>query len=457
MKMLRRNNCVIAMCIMSVSLFLAPVSDAARQPKATIKTLSGDVMVSKLGHPGDATAARGTVLAQGDAIQTRAGSMAYLELTDGSTIELSEHTMLYLAVLEQTGRARATHLDLLWGHIRVVLTDSHQKKGSECHIETLNAIADLTFSAPNVELLYDANTDTTQVVAHTVDVSLKNLSTGQTRTITAGQTGFVQGPRIALRRQFLPAQGMGGSLSPVFPTISEDQSLRDVLQIFQNTRRERELHHQFGMIVQPTPSQVMPPQPEPTAPQPKMPHPVALSKKSDTAASGWSTAKTAIAVGGLAAVAGSGVIIASMDDEDEDEEDIDGDIAPEMSQVTGLFQKELLHAYGTETIAFDVFQSDVQITGNRIHSLEVPYCGSTSYTLTVTGTIEEGKEGEAIVMLSFPPYSDVMTRVECPDDSEYLISTEGGTCEAELTDSGTVLHLFHCTGGIQEDGDYLRQ
>lgn len=226
-------------------LFVASAS-FAQQPKATIKAFSGDVMVSLLGRS-DSPVTWNTVLSQGDAIQTYAGATAVLELSDGSTVELGEHTMIYFAVLEQSPgkRARATQLHLLWGRIRTVLTPAHQKKGSSFKVETLNAMVDVTFSAPTIEVLYSPETDTTTAFAHTVPLSLTNLMAGAKMFIEEGHVGIIQGRSVEEKGEI--SQFLEESTSFIFSMSqsSERQPIRQLLQTFRQARRDREIFRHF--------------------------------------------------------------------------------------------------------------------------------------------------------------------------------------------------------------------
>ena len=442
MKTLSSKSCLIVFCVILVIPFLVSLSGAAQQPQAAIQTFSGDVMVSKLGRP-DSPAVRNTVLSQGDAIQVHAGAAAVIELSDGSTIELGEQTMAYFAVLEQSRKARATHLYLLWGRIRTVLTPAHQKKGSSFQVETLNALVNLTFSAPDVEIIYRPETDATIAVAHTVDVSLTNLATGQTKMITRGHAGIAQGQSVEEQDNMMQSlQNTPGFL----PQFYERQPIRELLQTFHETRRERELLRHFRPGVIPMPPQVVMPRPEPITPLPEVTQPVLLSK-GKTSSPGLDKTKIAIGIGGLAAVVGTGVLIANLND-DNDDDNNDSDAV----SFTGVFEKEMFESGRTQMMRFELLQTDTTITGNRMHTLSIPDCGAIEYTVSATGIVAGNT-----AMLSYPAYHDETNILECPDDSEYSISTEGGTCQAELGENGSVLRLFECSGGTQEDGDYLKQ
>ena len=88
-----RNRGVTWLLLIVLSSSLVPSISLAQQPTATIKTLSGDVLVSS-----QAATVR-TVLQAGDTIQTQAGASVVLELSDGSELHLGEKTRITVADL----------------------------------------------------------------------------------------------------------------------------------------------------------------------------------------------------------------------------------------------------------------------------------------------------------------------------------------------------------------------
>jgi hypothetical protein len=192
---------IIAVCkhvpiwiVLLVPAFLYnPSISNAQQPTATIKELNGQAVVS-----GTTPATVGAVLRSGDTLQTQTGASVVLELSDGSRLEIGEDTNIEIAELVQepaTG-ARASRVKLAWGRIRAWLSPGHQKEGSSFNVETPNALIGVKFSQPDIEVIYDPDTNTTTVFAYTVEVIITNLLTGEIETIKPGEQGIVQGKRI---------------------------------------------------------------------------------------------------------------------------------------------------------------------------------------------------------------------------------------------------------------------
>jgi hypothetical protein len=168
-----------------VTSFVPSVS-LAQQPTATIRTLSGIVVVS-----GQA-AKVGTVLNAGDTIETQAGASVVLILSDGSELQLGENTQVNLADLTQTATgARVSRVKMLWGLIRAKLSPGHQQAGSSFDIETPNALVGVKFSQPDVEVSYDPAKQETVGIAHTVELLAKNLKTGETKLVPVGSTVII--------------------------------------------------------------------------------------------------------------------------------------------------------------------------------------------------------------------------------------------------------------------------
>ena len=129
------RNQVVAWLLLVIFLSsFAPAVSLAQQPTATIKTLSGTVIVS-----GQA-AKVGAVLSAGDTIQTQAGASVVLTLSDGSELRLGENTEINVADLTQTATgARVSSIKLLAGWLRAKLSAEHQRQGSAFTVETPNA------------------------------------------------------------------------------------------------------------------------------------------------------------------------------------------------------------------------------------------------------------------------------------------------------------------------------
>ncbi len=184
----------------SVSLLFAfSAMPTDQRPVAVLTAVDGEVSISVQG--GSLTAAFiGFVLHEGDSIRTRAGSSAIVELSDRSTLELSENTAVTITVLltdAQSGGSRSD-LDLWWGSIRSVLPfGSKSAEPSSIRVQTSNARADV--EAPNQErppsdsaVIYDPGENTTMAIANKLDVLMTNLLTEESILIPQGTVGVVQ-------------------------------------------------------------------------------------------------------------------------------------------------------------------------------------------------------------------------------------------------------------------------
>jgi hypothetical protein len=181
----RHRGAAWLLLVIFVSSF-APAVSLAQQPTATISALSGTVLVS------GQTAKTGAVLHTGDTLQTQAGASAVLVLSDGSELQLGENTQVNLADLAQTATgARVSRVKMLWGRIRAKLSPGHQQAGSSFDIETPNALVGVKFSQPDVEVSYDPAKQETIGIAHTVELMVKNLLTGEIMHVPVGSTVII--------------------------------------------------------------------------------------------------------------------------------------------------------------------------------------------------------------------------------------------------------------------------
>jgi hypothetical protein len=211
---LRLYAWVILAIILGVSL---PMLSAAQQPTATIQALRGAAFVNNTAR------GSGAVLRTGDVLKTQAGARLVLEVSDGSRLEVEENTTIHIAELSQAASgAHKSHLKLLWGRVRVRLSQEYQKQEASFEVETPNALVELKFSSSEGEMMYgifsdDAYDETpvtaTTVYAYAVDVMLKNLLTGKARRIRPGSQGLVFGRRIEIMpiSQYLPEDIQGPS------------------------------------------------------------------------------------------------------------------------------------------------------------------------------------------------------------------------------------------------------
>lgn len=431
--------------MMCIWIFLAVLCgysvSLAQQPTAAVSALSGEVFVSIQGLT-DIPATPYTILSQGDAIQTHTGATAALIFSDGSTLVLGENTTIELAVFDQepaTG-ARMSHIYLLWGSIRAILSSGHQKPGSSFKVETLNALVNVTFSQPDLEVFYNPHTETTTAFAHTVALLLTNLLTGESALILERHTGIIQGQSIEDRQHVIQP-----SKEPILSSVETlqppaNRPISQLIQLFKETRQAR---------TQPSRSKprTLSSSPELPASQSKPVQPLADTTQIPTGVpEGVSLGSGKIAVIGAGAVAAAGgvALIASSGSKS----------ASTPPLFTGTFEKDLFIpslATGSSIITFTLTQDGTSITGERVHTLTINACGSTRYTVTVTGTVQQ-KSGA----LSYPAHRDAANMLIC-GNGRFSIFTEGGPCNVELVDEDSILRLSGCSGLSADDGDYIRQ
>ncbi len=173
-------------------------------PTATLIAVNGDISISIQGGspiPG----AVGVILHEGDSIRTRAGASATVELSDRSTLELTENTAVTISVLiedPQTGASRS-NLELWWGSIRSVLpsSGSQTRQSSSITVQTSNASANMAAPIEQVitadsQVSYDPGGNTTTAIANKFDVVMTNLLTEESLLIPQGTVGLVEGSTI---------------------------------------------------------------------------------------------------------------------------------------------------------------------------------------------------------------------------------------------------------------------
>ena len=390
---------LVVLCISSVSF--------ARQTTAKISSLSGDVRVSMLGQ-NDTSATFNTVLSQGDAIQTLAGATAILTFSEGSRLELGEHTTIYLAVLERNPRtgAPASQIYLLWGKIRAELTPKYQKKGSMFRVETVNAMVTPS-SQSNVEILYNWQTDTTIALAHTAPLEINNLLSGEKILLSAGNSGIVQGQTLEFRA--------GSILQTVQSTSSpNNRQIRQLLYTFNTTRRTQDLLRYLPLK---TPQEVLP-SPRETAQILGTPD-ISLSP---TSTSGVSERTIRI---GSAAIVGGGLLAIAI---------LSGDDDTKAPSFTGTFVWEgfdpALDDSFQSTYTFHLTQEEDLINGEFIQTTS-GCCTATSQS-TVLGSLLGGNSANLFL---------TRTPASCDCDNGEDIEFEGGSFSIIVTlkDGNSVL------------------
>jgi hypothetical protein len=371
----------------------------AQQPTATLQTLQGDVQVS-LQDQADQPGAHGMLLSQGDAVRTHSGATASLIFSDGSVVKLDENTTIRLELFEQTPEtgARMTRISLLWGHVRLLLSPGHQIKGSACKVEIVNAVVNVTFSEPELEVFYDVITDTTTALAHTVALLLTNRLTGEPALIVQGHTGVVHEQTIEDRERLIaPSQS-----TPGLPGTSETQSIKELLQTFERTRETYQRVRRFSPESSPSPRESQQPAPEspsttrelsespersPSSSEPRLlpSEPASDAPERSRAFRLGTVTKAAIGVGVVAAATAGGVVAATAASSDNSSDDDDN---PDNTPFTGTFKAEGPASNAPDwymTFTFHLTQTGDSITGEFIQT--VSYCCTATVTSLVSGEI----------------------------------------------------------------------
>lgn len=189
-------------CLACVVVFGLVSGATAQQPTAAIVAMDGEV-VAIFGNGTSAPGSIGLTLFQADSIQTKAGAFAVLELSDGSQLELGENTNILMEQLavEPYSQARVSRVKLWWGKMRAGLSPGHQQAGAAFDIQTPNSLVGVKFSKPDLEVEFDASSNTTRVFAYTVDLVVLNLLSGVSQTVVAGTGALVVGNGIQLLSQ----------------------------------------------------------------------------------------------------------------------------------------------------------------------------------------------------------------------------------------------------------------
>jgi hypothetical protein len=190
----KKLACLLVLWVGVIGICGLPVPAVAQQPTATIQSISGGEVTVSLQGQNPVAATEGTALQAGDIIETQTGAEVVLLLSEGSEIRLGQQTRLDIAVLIERPKtkARKSFVKLVHGRIRALLSPGHQEEGSSFDVETPNTLAGVKFSQPDIEVIYDRETRTTIVIAHTVAVTVTNLLTKERITISQGQQAIVQ-------------------------------------------------------------------------------------------------------------------------------------------------------------------------------------------------------------------------------------------------------------------------
>ena len=76
--------------------------------------------------------------------------------------------------------------------MRATVSAGHQKEGSSFTVETPNALAEVTFSRPVIEVSYDPRTKTSVFKAYTVVLNITNRLTREARQVPRGSQAIVR-------------------------------------------------------------------------------------------------------------------------------------------------------------------------------------------------------------------------------------------------------------------------
>lgn len=187
-------HCLVGAGTLLLILNMSSVS-IARPVTASIIDLKGQIEVhGRSGSPDIGSPLKGRVLNPGDTIQTRGGATVAMTLEDGSVLELGENTQIVLAALafDEETQARQTQIKLLEGRLRATIAPDHQKKGSSFKVETPDALAEVMFSQPVIEVSYDPQTKTSVFKAYTVVLKIINYLTQETRKVPRGNQAIIR-------------------------------------------------------------------------------------------------------------------------------------------------------------------------------------------------------------------------------------------------------------------------
>lgn len=182
----------------------AATAEQAQPPTAAITSLTGKAQVSMQGQPA-AAAEVNMILRAGDVIETQKRSRVTLMLTEGSELTLGQNTRLDMTeLLQKDDGARQSHISLLHGRVRAMLSAGHQKNGSSFTIETPNAVAGVKFSHPEIEVIYLPDEKTTYIIAYTVDVWVTNKLTRKEFLLPKGNQVMIRAEVIEMTPGVVP-------------------------------------------------------------------------------------------------------------------------------------------------------------------------------------------------------------------------------------------------------------
>ena len=192
-----RHRVLIWLLLLNFCCSLFPTVGFAQQVNATIRSLSGNVMVS------GQKARVGAILRSGDSIHVWEGASAVLRLSDGSEIQIGENTRISIDDLRQTSAGgRASALTMLVGWMRATLSPDHQRADSSFRVDTPNAQIGARFSQPDFAVYVSPDQEETWAMAHTVALEVTNRLSGKTVIVPVGSSAIVKGLIIQIFPEF---------------------------------------------------------------------------------------------------------------------------------------------------------------------------------------------------------------------------------------------------------------
>ena len=205
-----RRPLLVWLLLLNFCCFLIPSFAFAQSVSATIRSLTGNVIVS------GQKARVGVVLRSGDSIQTWRNSSALLRLSDGSEIQLGENTRINIDDLSQTSSGgRKSALTALVGWMRATLSPGHQHADSSFTVNTPNAQIGARFSQPKFSVYVSPDQKETWAMAHTVELGVTNRLSGETVIVPVGSSVIIKGMLIQVFPRILePYQGPGNEAGP---------------------------------------------------------------------------------------------------------------------------------------------------------------------------------------------------------------------------------------------------
>ena len=198
-----RQPLLVWLLLLNFCCSLLPPIALAQSMSATIRSLSGNVIVS------GQKARVGTVLRSGDSIQTWRDSSAVLRLSDGSVIQLGENTRINIDDLSRTpSGGRRSAFTAIVGWIRATLSPEHQRADSSFRVDTPNAQIGARFSQPDFAVYVSPDQEETWAMAHTIELEVTNRLSGEAVIVPVGSSAIVKGMLIQVFPRILdPVSG----------------------------------------------------------------------------------------------------------------------------------------------------------------------------------------------------------------------------------------------------------